>query len=328
VSLCVAAASSRLAGLRPGSWPTRTHASHPGEIYWRNSTKSPANPSIYRLPRKPLSVVLRADYLFTFRPISAIGANHTRRRKVAAIVPGEGLGVARGWLRTFIDNLAERVSKASLSRVGPALVGLRRAIGFTAGRVIPPANHITKVGVSRAAATLGALRAVGEDTLDRIGALRWRLRSTRLGRSADGIIVIPLLVAALVLGVFAATAATNDSSPNADAGFTPTAGSSDENGEVVTETVVRDGETVRVVRHEKKPGHLVLETVSGRAVTLPGASVTIPGGSVTLPGHTSTVHETRTETVNVTNTVTTQELVTVTETQMVTTTVVEAEPEG
>jgi hypothetical protein len=146
-------------------------------------------------------------------------------------------------------------------------------------------------------------------------ALRWRLRSTHLGRSADGIIVIPLLGVALVLGVFAATAATKSSSPSGESRLTPAANASDTGGasEVVTETIQRNGRTVRVVRYEQRPGRV--ETVSGRSVTVP---ITLPGSSFT-----STVHDTRTHVVTVTNSVTTTEEVVVISTETVTTTVEE-----
>ena len=86
--------------------------------------------------------------------------------------------------------------------------------------------------------------------------------------------------------------------------------------EVITETVTRNGKTLRIVRYKEGPGRVVRDTVSGRSVTLPGSSVT------STVRNTSTVHDTRTEVVTVTNSVTTTEQVVVisTETQYVTTT--------
>jgi hypothetical protein len=169
---------------------------------------------------------------------------------------------------------------------------------------------------------------------NRLAVLRWRLRTSRLGRSADGIIVLPLLGAVLVLGVFTATAATRGSSSpetgsNLAAAITTGDLSGDvSSGEVVTETITRKGKTLRVIRYRTKPGRVVLETVSGRSVTLPGNSVTVPGASVTLPGHTKTVveTETRTRTVTVPTVTTVTVISTTTETVPATTT--EPPPQG
>jgi hypothetical protein len=141
------------------------------------------------------------------------------------------------------------------------------------------------------------------------------LRTSRLGRSADGIIVVPLLGIVLVLGVFAATAATGRSSEKAGFTFAPKGTSGDvSTGEVVTETIMRNGKTVQIVRYRKKPGRVVQETISANSVTL-------VGGSVTLPAETKTVVETHVKTRTVTNTVT--------ETEPGTTVVVTVtEPEG
>jgi hypothetical protein len=238
-------------------------------------------------------------------PPRTFGKN-TRRAPGRRYCAGEGSGLLRGWLRNFIDELVERVREVRLPRTRQSLARL--------------ADHLNKERLARVGASVATVRIVGNGILDRVGALRWRLRSTRLGRSADGIIVIPVLFLALILGVFAATAATNDSSASPDLrSYTPNSGDAT-GAEVVTETVVHDGETLRVVRYKTRPGRV--ETVSGRSVTLPGGSVTIRAGSVTLSGETKTVHEMRTETV--TSTVTTQEIITVTE--METVTVVEAPP--
>lgn len=149
--------------------------------------------------------------------------------------------------------------------------------------------------------------------------LRWRLRMGRLGRSPDAIIVIPLLGAALILGVLAATAATRGSSADAGsdgatAAIRQVAATGDASSvEMFTQTITRKGKTVQVIRYRKKPGRVVLETISGHAVTLPGNSITLPA---------VTVSRTRTQTV--TDVVTTTEVSTVTEIQPpVTVTVVE-----
>jgi len=175
-------------------------------------------------------------------------------------------------------------------------------------------------------------RGVAAAAAEPLAHMRWRLRRSRLGRSADGIIVVPLLLVALVLGIFAATAATNASSPSIRSDAVPPASNATVvSREVVTETIRRKGETLRIIRYKDKdkPGRVVetvSETVSGRSVTIPGGSVTVRGDAVTLPGHTSTVRVTDTETV--TNVVTETQVIVTTETQVVTTTVVEPPGDG
>ena len=170
------------------------------------------------------------------------------------------------------------------------------------------------------------LRTISNQLPDVFASLRWRLRASRLGRSADGIIVVPLLGAVLVLGVFTATAATRGSSGAGSDLASSTrqvvTGAIVTESEVVTETIKRDGKTIRIVH--RKPGRV--ETIRGRTRTIPGGSVTIPGGAVTLPGQTHTVVETETRTHTVTDTVTVQQTNTVTQTQTVTETVTETVP--
>jgi hypothetical protein len=221
----------------------------------------------------------------------------------------------RGSFGIVIEDLAERVRRSTVPHFHRRLASARRAVDglgqrFDSGRL------------ARVAALLAAVRAVDHGIADGVGLLRWRLRNTRLGRSADGIIVIPVLLLALVLGILAATAATSGSAANPD-DVSPARNTFNvETGaEVITETIVRDGETVRVVRARTTPGRVEFETVSGDAVTIPGGSVTIRGDAVTLPGHTSTVRETDTETVTVTE----QETITETITETVTETVTETE---
>jgi hypothetical protein len=145
----------------------------------------------------------------------------------------------------------------------------------------------------------------------RLEGLRWRLRTSRLGRSADGIVVLPLFGAALILGVLAATAATRESAVSAPSERARYSVSTDvvTGGDAVTQTITRRGKTLRVVRYQRKPGDVVFETISGDTVTLPGRAVTLSG--VATP-------ETHTRTV--TNRVTTKEIGTVTETETVATT--------
>ena len=168
------------------------------------------------------------------------------------------------------------------------------------------------------------LRNAVDDLRIRSKDVRLSLRAGRLGRSPDAIIVVPLLGAALILGVLAATAATRQSSDGAGSDQVRAANrqvavtGDASSGEVVTQTIRRKGKTVRVVRYRKKPGRVVLETISGRAVTLPGNSITLPA---------VTVARTRTQTV--TDVVTKTEISTVTEIQPpVTVTVVETVTES
>jgi hypothetical protein len=218
----------------------------------------------------------------------------------------------RGFLQKVIADLVVRAKQLRLPDVRPALTEVRGALTEFRGALTEfrravrgPLHRIAAAPVAR-----GALVAVGaalSRPIEGWQALRATLRSTRLGRSADGLIVIPLLGLALVLGVFAATAATKSSDPPGEVSpLSPAANVSEEDTppEVVTETIRRDGKTVRIVRYEQKPGRV--ETVSGRSVTVP---VTTPGSPVT-----TTVHDTRTHVVTVTNEVTTTEVVTSTET--------------
>jgi hypothetical protein len=226
-------------------------------------------------------------------------------------------------LRRAIDVSVDRITDGLfwlLSHVRPSLARARRAIDVSVDR-------ITDGPLSRVGAFVAVERAIAA-TANPLRGLRWRLRSTRLGRSADGIIVLPLLAIALVLGVFAATAATNASSTTPRSGSAPPASGTDATSdEVVTETITRKGKTLRIIRYKTKPGRVVVDTVSGRSVTIPGRSVTVRGSAVTLPGDTRTVHETRTVRETVTDVVTETEVVVSTETQFVTTTVDEPQPD-
>jgi hypothetical protein len=243
------------------------------------------------------------------------------------LVPGirRVLGATREAIGILFDRLADVV--APRIRRAPARLG-----AFIAALVAALAERVRGIRLPHGRATPEA-QPVPDDIPNRLAVLRWRLRTSRLGRSADGIIVLPLLGAVLVLGVFTATAATRGSSSpetgsNLAAAITTGDLSGDvssgdvSSGEVVTETITRKGKTLRVIRYRTKPGRVVLETVSGRSVTLPGDSVTVPGASVTLPGHTKTVveTETRTRTVTVPTVTTVTVISTTTETVPVTTT--------
>ena len=230
------------------------------------------------------------------------------------------------WFSAVVAGLAERVNGLRRPQIRPALAWFSAVVAGLADRV-----HALRPAFRRPHEE--PLETVSARRPNRLEALKWRVRMSRLGRSADGIIVLPLLGAVLVLGVFTATAATRGSSPpGEESDLTPAANTTVEGstGEIVTETITRKGKTLRVVRYRTrtKPGRVVLETVSGRSVTLPGHSVTIPGASVTLPGHTKTVveTETRTRTVTVPTVTTVTVISTTTETIPVTTT--EPPPQG
>jgi hypothetical protein len=181
-------------------------------------------------------------------------------------------------LRNVIDDLVDRVSRIRLrlSRPSPA-----------------------------------SLRKLTEQWPHRFEALLWGLR-TRLGRSADGIIVVPLLGIVLVLGVFTATAATRQSSDGADSDFAPARGN-DVSADVVTEiksqvvTVRRPGKpkvvTVERARRRvvKGPGGVstIFESVAGPTKTVAG-----PTKTMTVTGPSNTVTQLVTETVTTVVTVT------------------------
>jgi hypothetical protein len=89
---------------------------------------------------------------------------------------------------------------------------------------------------------------------DRFEALRWRLRTGRLGRSPGGIFALALLGIALILGFFAATAATGRSSGGADSDLAPAHIGGDVSADVVTETE-------RHVIAMRRPGKRSVDTV-------------------------------------------------------------------
>lgn len=250
------------------------------------------------------------------------------------------MSVRRGVLRNLIEELLGRVRELRVPSIRPFLDTLRALADRMADHVRQSMLPRIRLSAGRWREHLAGLRgdvshravapAVGANALHRFAAWRWRLRTSRLGRSADGIIVVPLLGVVLVLGVFTATAATGRSSDRQDSAGAPASTTGDiSSGEVVTETIRSNGKTLRIIRYRTKPGRVVLETISGRSVTLPGNLVTLPGGIVTLPGETKTVVHTHVQTQTVTNTVTTQQIVTVTETQPGTTVVVtETVPQG
>jgi hypothetical protein len=138
------------------------------------------------------------------------------------------------------------------------------------------------------------IHSVITDLLDRFDAFRYRRRAqSRFLRANQGIALVLLIGALLGGGVLAATAVTrSDSETPFIAQSNATRVSSFPRTEVVTETVKRQGGTVRLLRH--RPGTTVQDLVTLSA-----------------------------RTVRETHTVTTREVVTVTAIQPVTVTVLE-----
>jgi hypothetical protein len=171
-------------------------------------------------------------------------------------------------LRNVIDDLLDRISRIRLRFGRPAMARVRK---------LPEARP------------------------HRLEALIWGLW-TRLRRSADGIIVVPLLGIVLVLGVFTATAATRRSSDGADSNFAlaPAHIGSDVSTDVVTVTVRKPG----------KPKVVTVKRVARRVVRRPGGvstmfeSVAGPTRTVRITGPTKTVTQVVTETVTTVVTVT------------------------
>jgi hypothetical protein len=170
--------------------------------------------------------------------------------------------------------------------------------------------YAKKIPLPRSLLSLATVGTIIGGMAARFEASKWRLRTSRLGRSADGIIVVPLLGLILVLGVFAATAATKQSSAM-DADVTvATMGSQDQSGEVVTQTdtvtVTTPGKKKRVTVERTRVRTRVVKGPGGtstlfESVAVPGASqtktVTGPTKTVTVTGPTKTVTQAVTETV-------------------------------
>jgi hypothetical protein len=84
----------------------------------------------------------------------------------------------------------------------------------------------------------------------------------------------------LSLGVLTAMAMTGPGEervyvPDSPGLVTSSSASAAAQAQVVTQTVNRKGETVRVIRHRTTKGDVVLRTVTGPAATLQGALVTV-----------------------------------------------------
>jgi hypothetical protein len=149
------------------------------------------------------------------------------------------------------------------------------------------------------------LRKVSAEVLDRFEALSLRVRTSRLGRSPDGILVVLLLAVALALGVIAATAAARASSDGADSDLAPAPIGADVAADVVTEFKSR---VVTVSR----PGKRSVVTVERKRTRRPGVrtvveSVPGPSQTKTVAGPTKTVTVTAVKTETVTTVVTVTE---------------------
>jgi biopolymer transport protein ExbD len=162
-------------------------------------------------------------------------------------------------------------------------------------------DRISRIRLRFGRSAMARVRKLSEVRPHRLEALIWGLR-TRLRRSADGIIVVPLLGVVLVLGVFTATAVTHQSSDGANSNFAPAHIGSDVSTDVVTVTVRRPG----------KPKVVTVKHVARRVVRRPGGvstmfeSVAGPTRTVTITGPSKTVTQVVTETVTTVVTVTTK----------------------
>jgi hypothetical protein len=169
-------------------------------------------------------------------------------------------------------------------------------------------KRVSKIGQVRGLRPQTTSSSAIAEMPNRFEDLRLRLRTSRLGRSADGVIVVPLLGIVLVLGVLTATTATNRSSAGGS-DLTPAAIASDDvSGGVVTQTRV-----ITVTTPGKKKLVTVERTrVQRRVVKRPGdvstvlESVPVPGPSQTktVTGPIKTVTQVVTETVTSVLTVT------------------------
>jgi hypothetical protein len=145
-----------------------------------------------------------------------------------------------------------------------------------------------------------------DDLLDRFDEFRYQQRGSGLtaGHVTVGVI---LLGAILTLGILVSQAALASDAPSY-VRVAQASSSSDTvslTTDVVTETIKRDGRTVRVVRHQTSPGEVLVATLAG-------------GGTTVRDTHTVTSREV--ETVTVPQPVTVIETVTVLDTVTVTTT--------
>lgn len=169
-------------------------------------------------------------------------------------------------------------------------------------------DHLSRITLLIGRTAPARLRGAAEELSRRSEALRRRLRASRLGRSADGIIVVPLLAMVLVLGVFAANAATQRSSDDTDADFVLARLGSNVGAGAVTE---KERQVV-TVRRPGKRSVVTVERTQRRIVPGPSgvstifASVTVPGETktVTVTGPSHTVTQVLTETVTTVVTVT------------------------
>jgi hypothetical protein len=145
------------------------------------------------------------------------------------------------------------------------------------------------------------------DLLDRFDEFRYRQRGGGLtaGHVTMGVI---LLGSILALGILVSRAALASDAPSyvrVAQALSSSSGPVSVSTDVVTETIKRNGRTVRVVRHRTSPGEVVVETIAG-------------GGRTVRDTHTETSREV--ETVTVPQPVTVIETVTVLDTVTVTTT--------
>jgi hypothetical protein len=105
------------------------------------------------------------------------------------------------------------------------------------------------------------------DLLNRFDAFRRRRAQSRFYRAEQGIAFALVIAALLGVGVLAARAIERSAADSASVTLSNAARvSSSSRREVITETVKRQGRTVRLVRH--RPGTTVQETVTLPALTI------------------------------------------------------------
>jgi hypothetical protein len=151
------------------------------------------------------------------------------------------------------------------------------------------------------------------DLLYRYDAFRDRRGSGRFRRANERIAVVLFMAALLSLGGLTAVTMTRPDGVTAhlpqlgEDSASPSSAASAEPIQIVTQTVQRNGKTVRLIRHRRSRGDAVLRTVAGRRTTVQASvtrreivtvtdvepvTVTGPLVTVTAPPVTITVVET------------------------------------
>jgi hypothetical protein len=143
------------------------------------------------------------------------------------------------------------------------------------GAILPPYSLVGELGVRDfVAGLLSRFDALVAGLLDRFDEFRYRRRGRRrtAGEAIAGVI---LLGALLTLGIFASLAAlgSEESSNGPVAQSFSSSGFEWATTDVVTETITRDGKTVRIVRRRSSQGDATSETITARGTTVQGALI-------------------------------------------------------